>query len=223
MKGRRRHCALLLNAISILEGPSKVNMLPYFSMSTKMVAAVTRRIDLVKLWRIETFRPEHLTRNDRKLGRFLGIAIVAIILMVAARQGALTYRQNLAAAAFYQTYFGPALNFACNGEYNEIKPNVEVQHFLDRKSNSLDSCSGVEGLPLRNVTIFESSMVYLELASAIAWRLLGFNWQNLFVVAAALTSGLALANYSLRRVFFVSRLTSAALTFSAINPTLAKY
>ena len=179
----------------------------------KMITALARRIDLMKLWRIETFRPEQLTKRDRKLGRILGIAIVAIISVASARQGALIYRENLATAVFYQTYFGPALNFACNGEYNEIKPNVEVQHFLERKSNSLDSCSGVEGLPLRNVTIFESSMVYLELASAIAWRLLGFNWQNLFVVAAALTSGLALANYSLLRVFFVSRLTSAALTF----------
>jgi hypothetical protein len=213
MKGRRRHCALLLNAISIFEGPSKVNMLPFFSRSTKIVAAVTRRIDLVKLWRIETFRPEHLTKSDRKLGRVLGIAIVAIISVAAARQGALTYRENLATAAFYQAYFGPGLNFACNGEYNEIKPNEEVQRFLERKSNGLDSCSGVEGLPVRTIIGFESSMVYLESASAIAWRLLGFNWENLFVIAAALSSGLALAGYGLLRVFFVSRLTSAALTF----------
>jgi hypothetical protein len=188
-------------------------MLPYFSMSTKMVAAVARRMGLVMLWRIETFRPEHLTKNDRKLGRFLGIAIVAIISVAAARLGALTYRENLATAAFYQAHFGPGLNFACNGEYNEIKPNEEVQRFLERKSNNFNSCSGVESLPLRNVNIFESSMIYLELASAITWRLLGFNWQNLFVIAAALTSGLALASYSLLRVFFVSRLTSAALTF----------
>ena len=115
----------------------------------KMITALARRIDLMKLWRIETFRPEQLTKRDRKLGRILGIAIVAIISVASARQGALIYRENLATAVFYQTYFGPALNFACNGVYNEIKQTEQVQRFLERKSNSLDSCGGVEGVPLR--------------------------------------------------------------------------
>src|SRR5436190_17436456 len=97
----------------------------------KMLTALARRIDLMKLWRIETFRPEQLTGRDRKLGRILGIAIVAIILVAAARQGALTYRENLTTAAFHQPSFGPALNFACNGVYNEIKQNEQVQRFLD--------------------------------------------------------------------------------------------
>jgi hypothetical protein len=183
----------------------------------KMVDAVARRIGLMELWRIETCRPNQLSERERKLGRILGIAIVAIIAVAAARQGALTYRHNLTSALFYQTYFGPALNFACNGEYNEIKPNVEVQHFLERKSNSLDSCSGVEGLPVRSISGFENSMVYLELASALTWRILGFSWANLFVVAAALSSGFALASYSLLRVFSVSRLTSAVLTYFVMS------
>ena len=187
-------------------------MLPFFSMSTKLVAAVARRINLIKLWQIETFRPEQLTERDRKFGRILGIAIVAIISVAAARQGALTYKHNLPSAFFYQTSFGPAVNFACNGEYNEIKPNQEVQRFLERRSNSLNSCSGVEGLSVRTISALESSMVYLELVSAAAWKVLGFNWESLFVVAAALSSGFALASYSLLRVFFVSRLTSAVLT-----------
>jgi hypothetical protein len=181
------------------------------------IADVTRRLDFLWLWRIETFRPEQLTKRDRKLGRILGIAIVAIISVVAARQGALTYRANLATAAFYQAQFGPALNFACNGVYNEIKQNEPTQRFLERQSNSLDSCSGVEGLPVRTIIALESSMVYLELASAVVWRVLGFNWENLFVVAAALSAGLALASYSLLQVFFASRLTSAALTFMVMS------
>jgi hypothetical protein len=58
------------------------------------VADVTRRLGLLRLWRIETFRPEQLTERDRKLGRIIGIAIVAIMSVAAARQGALTYREK---------------------------------------------------------------------------------------------------------------------------------
>jgi hypothetical protein len=178
-----------------------------------MIDAAVCRIGLMKLWRVETLRFGQLTERDQKFGRVLGIIVVAIILVTAARLGALTYRQNLATAVFYQTSFGPALNFACNGTYNQIKQTGPAERFLQRKSNSLDSCSAVEDVPVKSISGFENSMVYLELASAAAWKVLGFDWGSLFVLAAALTSGLALASYSLLRVFFVSRLASAILTF----------
>jgi hypothetical protein len=173
----------------------------------------TRKRSLSTLWRVETLPSDRLTVRERKLGHVLGLAVATIILITAAIQGAQKYRANVDSAFFYQTDFGPAVNFACNGEYNQIKPNEQVKLFLERKSPRLDSCSGVEGLPVPRTSSFERSMVYLEVASAMLWKVFGFNWECLAIIAAVLASGFALACFALLRVFLESRLVAAAFTF----------
>ncbi|MBI5321070.1 hypothetical protein [Bradyrhizobium sp.] len=172
---------------------------------------------LLTLWRVETLPSDRLTARERKSGRVLGIAVATIILVIAAIQGAQHYRANVDSAFFYQTRFGPAVSFACHNEYNRIKPNEQVRLFLERKSPSLVNCNEVEALPVATLSGFERSTVYLELASAILWKLFGFNWEILWIIAAVLASGFALACFTLLRVFFESRLIAATFTYLVIS------
>jgi hypothetical protein len=178
----------------------------------KKLTDLLRKLDLPRLWRVETFASDQLNEQDRRFGRILEVAIVIIIMALAANEGARVYKRNLASANFYQTSFGPAVNFACNGQFTQTKPNEAVQQFLERKSNDLVSCRGIEGLPSKTINSLERSMIYLELASAITWRFFEFSWASLYVVAAALTAGFALAIYSLLRVFCGSRVIAAIST-----------
>jgi hypothetical protein len=158
-----------------------------------------------RYWRVESSRSGQLGLSDRKFGLRLETLVIAVILAVAILHGGLTYGNSLATAAFYQTSFGPALNFACNGEYRGVQPTPEVLSFLERRSQTIASCRAVEsngGL----ASGFEASMIYLELASAAVWRVFGIDWGNLLIIASALTAGFAVASYFLFRVFSESRL-----------------
>jgi len=112
-------------------------------------------------------------RRDRRLQWTVEIVIIAVTVASALIFGGRTYRTNLASAEFYQSFFGPALNLACNATLNETQASLAVQDFLAFKSRTLGSCEGFQGLPTRKIDALQASMRYLEFMSAGAWKMLG--------------------------------------------------
>lgn len=182
-----------------------------------IIARAAFTSNLVRLWRIETCRPNQLDLRDRKLGRTIELIVVVSIAASALILGARTYRENIASAGFYQSSFGPALNFACNGKFNPIKPNEAVQNFLEQTSSNPPACRDIEDLPNKKLNTLEVSMAYLEIACSLVWKVSGVDWGSLSLIAAMLTAGFALANYSLFRVLCKSRLLCAALTLIVLK------
>lgn len=172
---------------------------------------------LLRLWRIETSRSDRTDARDRGLRRIAEIAIIAILVVSALVVGGRTYRAHVAMAAFYQPFFGPALNLVCNGTFNDVQDTPPVKDFLELKSRALGSCEGVHDFPARKMDWLQVSMSYLEIMAAGTWKVFGITWENLYVVAALLSAGLALSSYLLFRVFCESRLAAAIGTYLFIT------
>src|SRR6202007_847494 len=87
-----------------------------------------RKERLVKFGYANSFLENLRTQEqpvDQDYGLFLGSQI---------------FKERVGIAEFYQPFFAPALNLACNGKFNEIKADPATQEFLDFKSKTLDSC-----------------------------------------------------------------------------------
>jgi len=135
-----------------------------------------------------------------------------VLIVFAVVMGAHNYLTRLDTAFFYQSSFGPALNFVCNGKFSRIISNDAVDAFLERRTTTLPDCRDVKDASSKSLSSLEASMAYLELSSAIAWSALGIDWKNLYIVAAALTAAFAIASYALLRVLCEGRFVCFALT-----------
>lgn len=164
---------------------------------------------LRRIWFLETRRGAALSTEDRRTSVVLSIAVVAVIVLVAFAQGASSYVANLAQASFYQYLFAPALNLACTGRLEAFEPTSAARAFLYLERFDLPDCEAVSGSPAIAWDATQHSIVYLQVLAAVAWRVLGIEWRNVFPVAGLLTAAFAVANYGLFRVFMPSRIIGA--------------
>ncbi|KJC42506.1 hypothetical protein UP09_18585 [Bradyrhizobium sp. LTSP885] len=122
---------------------------------------------------------------------------------------------------FYQAFTPEAVMWACHHGF--VYPIDKPQVLLDFLSGQLSdfSCQALNSVSqTQEPGLFARLQLYLTVSVAIAWRLLGVSYANLWPVYAVLHGAYAAGCFALLRAFFGRRVAAAAALALSISPVV---
>ena len=107
-------------------------------------------------------------------------AIVVLLFVSSSVWGTIYWNRSFQAGRqpqFYQAYFEPAVMLACGRGFLLAHPPVPaVQNFLQQRTDRL-SCDEIpKSTGLSDYGLYQRTWLYLMLAVALTWKLLGVSW-----------------------------------------------
>jgi len=151
-------------------------------------------------------------------------AIVLVLFASASIWGATYWNRSFQAGRqpqFYQSYFEPAVMFACGRGFLLSHPTIPaVRDFLEQKVDRL-SCDQIPATAgVSDYGLYQKTWLYLMLTVGTAWKLLGVSWSGMGPLFGLLFGATVVAAYGIFRIGMnrvIALAGAAALAVSAVH------
>ena len=130
------------------------------------------------------------------------------------------FRSAGGAQYFYQSDFGPAVMLACGRVFQD--PDVQnapaLAAFLSQRTETVDCAAIPRQLSTTAMNPFQRSVLYLEAAVGLIWKVAGITWSHVDILCGLLFGALAAATYGVLRLA-MSRLLALAVLVPSVTST----
>ena len=130
-------------------------------------------------------------------------AIVVLLFASTSVWGTIYWNRSFGAGRqpqFYQSYFEPAVMFACGRGFLLAHPTIPaVEDFIEQKTDRL-SCDDIPRTAgLSDYGLYQKTWLYLMLTVGLTWKVLGVSWSGMGPLFGVLFGATILAAYGIFR------------------------